>query len=447
MQKLSPISYRALFFKHVWRFIQNIASPRELLGPHAVAVSGGLDSMTLLWFVNALHKQGKLGPVRALFVHHHTRSGQKGDREVVEKFCKQEGIPCKVLHIKGLSRAQSNFEARARKERRDLCLEELISGEMLWVGHHLDDSYEWNLMQRSRSTNPKSAIGIPARNGPIIRPFSCVTRKQIQRLTTFEGILFREDPSNLDLSYERNFLRHKVIPLIRQRFPKYLKHYSYLSNYTAMTLGISVLTKSGPAQIYSYENGAILMGKHFTEIQVQEIIHSYSNTDRGEIITPIQRMLRAIDNGKKGPFQFSGGVEAYYTPGLLMIYCQNNKNYDSSVARVLNSLSALELMQLPAYKRIELEHAWKNLLNAPDAMNNMPGLVLVLEPESICKTLNCSVFDTLFPEVSQVCKHRGFRFTTFVKCIETWKAKKEKLPEKLRILPLSNLSNLFSSQQ
>src|SRR5687768_6336360 len=120
MKNLSPISYRALFFKHVWRFIQHIASVFELQGCHAVAVSGGLDSMTLLWVLNELHKQGKIGPVRAIFVHHHTRAGQKGDQALVEKFCRQEGIPCKVLHVKGLSRAMSNFEARSRKERRDL---------------------------------------------------------------------------------------------------------------------------------------------------------------------------------------------------------------------------------------------------------------------------------------------------------------------------------------
>lgn len=447
MKMLSPLSYRTLFFKHVWRFIQNIASSRELEGPHAVAVSGGMDSMTLLWLVHNLHQQGKLGPVRALFVHHHTRAGQKGDSEVVVNFCQQHGIPCNLLHAKGLSRANSNFEARARKERRDLCQSELKPDETLWVGHHLDDSYEWNLMQRSRSTNPKSTMGIPVRNGPMIRPFLCVTRAQMKRLATDENIPFRDDPTNWDLKFERNFLRHEVIAHLKKRFPKYLKHYAHLSNFAAMQMNISAISRSGPAQIYSYEHGAVLLGNHFTEIQVQEIIHNYSNTERGELITPIQRMLRAIENKKKGPFHFSGGVEAYYTAGLLMIYCQKNINHDHSISRVLASLSAVELMQLPSYKQIELEHAWKNLLNSPDAMNNLPGLVLILETESVCKTLNSSVFDPLFPEVSQVCKTRGFRFSTFQKCVETWKAKKDKLPEKLRLLPLSNLSNLFSSHQ
>lgn len=447
MKKLSPIAYRALFFKHIWRFLQQIASPVELAGPHAISVSGGLDSMTILWVAKTLHEQGKIGPIRALHIHHGTRKGQNQDEELVVKFCRREGIPFKILRAQGLKDFHNNFEARARKARKELFARELSPGELLWCGHHIDDSYEWGFMQRARSTNPKAVLGIPVRNGAFIRPFNCVTRAQIRRLAVFEGIPYRDDPTNSDLRYDRNFIRHELVPLIRSRYPKFLKQYVYLMNFFAMNLGISTLTKAGPAEIYAYDNGALLRGHHFSEIQVQEIIHSYSDTDRGELIVPIQRMLRAIDNRKKGPFQFSGGVEAYYTAGLLMIYCQKNVNHDQSIAKILNSLSALELMQLPPYKRIELEHNLMNILKSPDAMSNMPGLVIILESESICKTLNCSVYDPLWPHVSQVCKNRGFRFTTMVKCIETWKLKKEKLPERLRILPLSNLANLFSSQE
>lgn len=412
-----------------------------------MSVSGGLDSMALLWVAQTLHRQGKIGPVRAVFIHHHTRPGQELDLKIVQQFCLQEQIPFKTLHAEGLSNTVHNFEARARKERRNLCLKETGLNEMLWAGHHLDDSYEWFLMQRSRSTNPRASLGIPARNGKIIRPFLCVSRRQIQRLAAFEGIMYRDDPTNFDLRFDRNYVRHKIVPQIRKRFPKYLKHYAHIANFAAMNMNVSILTKAGPAQIFSYEYGAILLGRHFTEVQIQEIIHSYSNTDRGELITPIQRMLRAIDNQKKGPFQFSGNVSAYYTTGMLMIYCGTLQRNDKNVAAVLGTLSPVEMLQLPTYKRVELEHAWKNLLNSTNAMSNMPGLVLVLESDSICKTLNCSVFDPLFPEVSKICQERGLRFTTFVKCIETWRAKKEKLPERLRLLPLSNLSNLFSSQQ
>ena len=352
MKKMSPIAYRELFVRHVWRFVGNVTSTRELAGNHAVAVSGGLDSMTLLWFVQNLHKEGRIGPVRAIFVHHHTRAGQKGDGEVVQKFCEQEGIPFKMLHAEGLSPVDSNFEARARKIRRDLCLQDLKQNELLWVGHHLDDSFEWNFMQRNRSMNPKSSIGIPVRNRVIVRPFLCVTRRQIKKLGKFEGITYRDDPTNKDLKHDRNFVRLKIVPLIRQRYPKYLKFYSHFANFSATMLKISIMKKGRPAELFVYDEGAILLGKHFSEIQIQELIHNYSNTDRGEIITPIERMLRAIDNGKKGPFHFSGGMEAFSSHGILMIYRQGMKKYDECVAGVLSKLSKNTLMNMLSYNTV-----------------------------------------------------------------------------------------------
>jgi tRNA(Ile)-lysidine synthetase-like protein len=447
MRKLSPIAYRSLFFKHLWRFMKNIASPCELMAPHAVSVSGGLDSMTLLWVAKTLHNQGKIGPVRAIFVHHHTRGGQNKDGELIKNFCAQEGIPFTALHIKGLSHEEGNFEARARKLRREMSLEELVPNERLWIGHHLDDSYEWNFMQRHRSNNPKASLGIPVRNGAILRPFSCVTRGQIKRLARFEGIPYREDPTNWDLRHDRNYIRHLIVPKVRKRYPKYLKFYSHFANFSAMTLKISVMNRSGTSEIFVFEQGAALLGKQFSEIQIQELIHHYSNTDRGEIVTTIERMLKAIDNGKKGPFHFSGGMEAYHSHNILMIYSQGMINHDRNIALVLSQLSSNELAQMTTYKRVELEHAWSNLLKTQDALLNLPGLVLVLESDSVCKTLNTSVYDPLFPLVSEVCKNRGIRFITFSKCLEVWRNKKEKLPERLRLLPLCNLSNLFSSQQ
>ena len=447
MKKLSPLAYRALFFKHVWRFIQNITVKGELSGHHAVAVSGGPDSMTLLWFAQTLHKQGKIGKVRALFVNHNTRYGQKREAEVVRNFCKQEGIPFVELKATGLLAIHGNFETRARRARRNLCLEVLRPNELLWVGHHLDDSFEWNFMQRHRSTNPKSTIGIPVRNKAIIRPFHAVTRAQIRRLLKFEGIPYKNDPTNLDVKFDRNYVRHKIVPLIRSRYPKYLKFYSHFANFSAMVLKISVLNRASSSQMFVFEQGAILLGRHFSEIQIQELIHNYSNTDRGEIVTPIQRMLKAIDNGKKGPFHFSGGMEAYYSSGLLMIYRQGLKNYDESIAEVLKSLSKNTLLSIATFKKAELEQAWKHLLESSDALLNMPGLMLVIESDSICKTLNTSVFDPLFPNVSRVCKEKGLRFMTMQKCLDVWMQKKEKLPETLRLIPLYNLSNLFTFQE
>jgi hypothetical protein len=213
-----------------------------------------------------------------------------------------------------------------------------------------------------------------------------------------------------------------------------------------MVLKISILNRTSSSSLFVYENGAVLVGKPYSELQIQELIHNYSNTDRGEIITPIQRMLKAIENGKKGPFHFSGGMEAYASHGLLQLYRQGMKNHDESIANTLTHLSKNALIMMPAFGKKELEFAWQNLLQSPHALMDMPGLVLVMESESVCKTLNTSVYDPLFPKISAVCKEKGYRFITFQKCLDVWMQKREKLPEKLRLIPLYNLANIFNSE-
>ena len=130
-----------------------------------------------------------------------------------------------------------------------------------------------------------------------------------------------------------------------------------------------------------------------------------------------------------------------------MIYRQGLKNYDESIAGFLKTLSKNTLLLIATFKKAELEQAWKNLLESSDALMNLPGLMLVMESDSICKTLNTSVFDPLFPNVSRVCKEKGLRFMTMQKCLDVWMQKKEKLPETLRLIPLYNLSNLFTFQE
>lgn len=446
MKKISPVAYRQTFFKHTLKFFEGVTSVREREMSHAVAVSGGLDSMALLWFANSLRKAELIGPLRAIFVHHHSREGQDEDQILVEDFCARENIPFSVLHAEGL-RGSTNFEDRARRIRRALLLGGLSQGELLWLGHHLNDSYEWAIMQRNRSSRIRSTLGIPVRNGKIVRPFLCVSRDQIKNVVKFEGIPYREDPTNLDLRFDRNYVRHMIVKNIAKRFPKYLKHYASISNMAAQNMNSNILSRSLLTDLYSYEDGAILIGQKFDLAQIQELMHTYSSADRGELVGPIGRMLDAIRNGKKGPFQFSGGLEAYHSHNLLMIYRKDVKNSDESIARVLNTLPNEVLMSLATYNREELETAFQNFLKNPNAMCNMPGLVLVLESGNVCKTLNCSVFDARFPEVSRVCQERGLKFITYTKCLERWKSRRENLPEKLRLLPLHNLSHLFSSQQ
>ncbi len=448
MKKLSPRSYQSLFLKHLWRFLSRVVAQAELAGNHAVAVSGGPDSMALLWVAIRLRQEGKLGPVRAIFVNHQTREGQHQEGELVRRFCADQGILFTELLATNLRFPGGNFEARARRERRRLCLEALGSQELLWIGHHLDDSFEWNFMQRHRSAQVGSALGIPVRNHKIVRPLLCVSRAQIERLVKISGLPSALDPTNSDVRFDRNYVRGVIAPLIRARYPKYLKLYAQSANTLAQLLNVSLLApRIEPICTHGFENGVALEGKCFSSSQIQSLIHQYSLSDRGEISTPVDRMLLAIENRKKGPFHFSGGVEAYYSPGLLLLYRRGFVTADSEISAVLRQLSTPELEAMGGCTKVELQAAWDSLLQRPDALSHLPGLVLVLDTPAIRKTLNTSVYDPLFPEVSKICQEKGLRFVTFRKCLDTWTQKQERLPETLGLVPLYNLSNLFTSQR
>jgi tRNA(Ile)-lysidine synthetase-like protein len=445
MKKLGHNRYKNLFISHLWKFISKVVTPEELKGSHLIAVSGGMDSMALLKVAHDLSCQKRIGPVRAVFIHHQTRAGQDQEAELVGEFCQQLGIPFKRLNLYGLKGHLGNFENEARLGRKKLFFQELRSNELLWQGHHLDDSFEWHLMQKCRTHQLKSTLGIPVRNYQIVRPFLCVSKMQIQRYVSIHNIPYLNDPTNLDTKFDRNYVRHQVIPFMRARYPYFLKQYVSQMNSLSLILGLNPF-ESKKSLSHQFSDGEIFLGHQFQSDQLLESIHRLSKVKRGEITNSLQSMLRAIENNKKGPFQFSGGVEAYFSGHVLMLYQKGYQNKDREVAQILEKISEEDLDQLKPKSLSDLHDSWKKLLTLEEGFLFMPGLCLVRENQSTQKTLNTSVYDSLFPEVSSVCKRRGWRFIPLYKCLGQWEAKKKKLPKELRIMPLHELSYLFSFQ-
>jgi tRNA(Ile)-lysidine synthase len=445
MKKLGHSQYSSLFLNHLDGFLSSIISSELKMGKHLISVSGGVDSMTLLFCAWKLKKENKIGPIRALFIHHQTRPGQDLEMKLVENFCLEKGIAFSVKRIEGLTESFSNFEAKAREERKKITFEELRNGELLWQGHHLDDSFEWHMMQKSKTHQLKSTLGIPVKNKKILRPFLCVTKNQIKQLARFEKIPFLEDPTNLDTHFERNYFRINVIPPIKEKFPKHLKMYASQMNELSSLLKINLIKKTHSIH-YKYPDGDIFLGKDFDPLELTHSIHRFSKSKRGEVHSSIKKMLSAIQNQKKGPFYFSGNVQAYYSLDSLLITSRDLKNADQLLAGILQNVSVEQFNKIIPMSRQELSLIYHRVLSEKSAPQLMPFLVLVLERPSVQKTLNTSVFDPMFPKVSEICQKNGFRFTSMKKCLATWEKKEQKLPPLLKICPLHTLSHLFSSQ-
>jgi tRNA(Ile)-lysidine synthase len=87
------------------------------------------------------------------------------------------------------------------------------------TAHHFDDTMETILLNLTRGSGIDGLSGIPLRNGPIIRPMMFASRKQVERYADMHGIVWREDASNQTDNYQRNYIRHHVMPHLRELNP------------------------------------------------------------------------------------------------------------------------------------------------------------------------------------------------------------------------------------
>ena len=179
------------------------------------AVSGGADSMALLWGMWLLKE--KLGiTVEAAHFNHNLRAEESDrDAEFVAKFCDFHDIRLHfgsgtvVSGIKGL-------EAAARDAR--YAFLRSLSGTIA-TAHTADDNAETVLMHLIRGTGLRGLGGITPCSDCLIRPLLDVTRAQVEEFLNENYIRHIEDSSNATDAYLRNRLRHHVMPLLRDENP------------------------------------------------------------------------------------------------------------------------------------------------------------------------------------------------------------------------------------
>ena len=195
-------------------FIKNFMLRHNLFPPSKralIAVSGGMDSMALVFIMASIAELGKgvLAKIEVLHFNHGTREENKAEGNLVKQVCDSLGVVCHILKAEKDLKDISNFEHNARGERFlafDSFLEE---GDFLYTAHHLDDSFEWSLLQQMRSSEAVTSLGMPLMAGKRVKPLLCVTRSQIASFVKRSQIPYRSDPSNNDLRFERNFKRIK----------------------------------------------------------------------------------------------------------------------------------------------------------------------------------------------------------------------------------------------
>ncbi len=195
----------------------------DLFGPEdriLLAVSGGLDSMVMLHlFRDAGYT---LGVAHGNFGLRGKESD--GDEQFVKTYCEAHGFPfySKRFDTKNYAEEKKISVQMAARELRYAWFNELIEkGQYHWLAtaHHLSDNVETVLMRWSNGSGLDQLTGIPRKNERIVRPLLFASRDEISAFARSTGIEWREDTSNLATHYQRNFIRHEIIPRLKEINP------------------------------------------------------------------------------------------------------------------------------------------------------------------------------------------------------------------------------------
>ncbi|GGA48449.1 tRNA lysidine(34) synthetase TilS [Psychrobacillus lasiicapitis] len=193
-----------------------------------IACSGGADSLALVHVLNNLKEiyHVEIGIAHA---DHQLRGEESAeDSRFVERFAANLNIPffAATLEVpKRVAAEGGNVQVICREERYSFFEKtmKIFHYTKLVLGHHADDQIESVIMSLARGSNSSTITGIPRSRpfseGHIIRPFLCITKKEIFEYIHLHKLSFRHDPSNDKHTYTRNRIRHTIVPLLKEENP------------------------------------------------------------------------------------------------------------------------------------------------------------------------------------------------------------------------------------
>ncbi len=201
------------------------ASQTSNPSPLLIAYSGGIDSHVLLDAAVALWRQGLIAQPKALHFNHRMQSISDQWQAHCEALCRDYQIPivCQRASQNETEKPLAS-ELDARNARYQFFESELQKDQLLLMAHHQDDQAETLLFRLIRGTGVNGMAGMQAirqlGEGQLGRPLLDIPREMIESYAKQHQLHWIEDPSNQATHYDRNFIRHQLLPLIQQRWSK-----------------------------------------------------------------------------------------------------------------------------------------------------------------------------------------------------------------------------------
>ena len=217
--------------------VQNYCLSKNLLNTGdriILAVSGGPDSVTLLHILHSFCPE--IGVEIAVA---HIEHGLRGvdsldDQQFVKRLTGELGLEfhTKSVSVPNIRHRSESVEEAARRVRYEFLFDLLKTAgyNKIATGHTLDDSVETVLFRLVTGTGPSGFSGILPRTGSVVHPLLAVTREQIMSYLSVQDLEYRTDPTNFDLKYPRNRIRHDIIPAFRRINERYREHIAQLAD-------------------------------------------------------------------------------------------------------------------------------------------------------------------------------------------------------------------------
>lgn len=196
-------------------------SPKSEL---VVAFSGGVDSVVLLHLAAYYSKLHQL-PCVAVYVNHGLSEHAVEWEVFCQSYCDSLGISLFIERVNLDIGPQQSLEEVAREARYDVLAKHINNHSLLLTGQHQDDQVETFFLALKRGSGPAGLSSMPVIapfvTGRKCRPLLSTSRCDIEAYANVNQLKWVEDESNKDTRFDRNFLRHKVTPLLRQRWPSF----------------------------------------------------------------------------------------------------------------------------------------------------------------------------------------------------------------------------------
>ncbi|HCM88814.1 MULTISPECIES: tRNA lysidine(34) synthetase TilS [Vagococcus] len=208
-----------------------------------VGVSGGVDSMVLLYLLSNLPEELRPDIVVA-HINHQLREISVEEEAFVMKYCMEANLPIFTTSWLEGKTIKGNIEQEARDFRYNFFNEIMEKKQIkkIITGHHKNDQAETVLMRLINGGRIQTMTGIqetrPFFNNKVIRPLLSIEKKELYAYAKEKNIPFYEDETNNQMDYTRNRLRKKIIPDLVEENEQFLEHLLWFKEELAINLSL-----------------------------------------------------------------------------------------------------------------------------------------------------------------------------------------------------------------